>query len=289
MATAAIKAVKEIGQQNAEVDEAHHSKRSAALSSSVPAAAPVNVVLADSQSIYRVGIRKIFGLEDDIRVVAQAENFGQAMLAAAKAHAHVILMEAGISPNPAEAVSELLRKAPGARLVIVFSNPTEEQTMDLLRRGVSGIIPRSISPDLLVRCVRKVAAGELWLDNRSVNMMVEAYRSQAAQAAPRQRNRISDKELMIIAYVSQGFRNKDIAAEIGTTEQVIKNYLRKIYGKLGVSDRLELAIYCVQHGMLKSAPAKMDNVASDAPSAIQRPLLTPAQAAGDATALVVRQ
>jgi DNA-binding NarL/FixJ family response regulator len=216
----------------------------------------IRVILSDTQSIYRVGIRKILALEDDIRVVAQAENFEQTVAAATRYPADVILFEAGITPNHQEAISELIRHSPLSKIVVVLVDPTEEGTVDLLRRGVRGIVSRAISPDLLVKCVRKVAAGETWLDNKGVNWMLDAYRSQAAQlTAPRQKPRLSPKELNIISFVTQGLRNKEIATEVGTTEQVIKNYLRKIYDKLGVSDRLELALYCIHHQLLKNQPA----------------------------------
>ena len=112
---------------------------------------------------------------------------------------------------------------------------------------------RSIGPDLLVKCIRKVHEGETWLDNKGVNWVIEAYRAQAAQlTSPSNRVKLSTKELQIIAGVTQGLRNKDIAQEVGTTEQVVKNYLRKIYDKLGVSDRLELALYCMHHRLLEN-------------------------------------
>jgi DNA-binding CsgD family transcriptional regulator len=105
---------------------------------------------------------------------------------------------------------------------------------------------------LLVRCVRKVAAGETWLDKQSVNWVIQAYRTQALQGtAPRQQLRLSEKEMLIISGVTQGLKNKDIAREVGTTEQVVKNYLRKIYDKLQVLDRLELALYSMNHRLLE--------------------------------------
>jgi len=228
----------------------------------------LRVVIADTQSIYRVGIRKIFALEDDIRMVAQAETLGQTLAAVAKHPTDVVLFEAAITPNPAEAVSEILKKAPRAKIIVVLVEPDEEDTVDLLRRGVQGIVSRSISPDLLVKCVRKVAAGETWLDNQGVNWVLEAYRSQAAQlTSPRPKTRISDKELLIISCVTQGMRNKEIAVELGTTEQVVKNYLRKIYDKLGVSDRLELALYCIHHHLLQNKGQVPQDPASASTSA----------------------
>jgi DNA-binding NarL/FixJ family response regulator len=218
------------------------------------AAASIRVILADTQAIYRVGTKKIFALEDDIRVIAQAETLGQVMAAATKFPADVILFEAAISPNTPEAVSEVLKRAPNCKMIILAPESDEETTVEYFRRGVRGLLPRSIAPEMLVKCVRKVAAGETWLDNQGINWVIEAYRAQAAQlTSPRPKTKLSDKELLIISCVTQGMRNKEIAAEIGTTEQVVKNYLRKVYDKLGVSDRLELALYCIHHRLLQGA------------------------------------
>ena len=226
----------------------------------------IRVVIADTQSIYRVGIRKIFALEDDIRMVAQAETLGQTLVAVSKHPTDVVLFEAAITPNPPEAISEIMKKAPTAKVIVVLVEPDEEDTVDLLRRGVQGIVSRSISPDLLVKCVRKVASGETWLDNQGVNWMLEAYRTQASQlTSPRPKTRISDKELLIISCVTQGMRNKEIAVELGTTEQVVKNYLRKIYDKLGVSDRLELALYCIHHHLLQNKGQESPETAAAIP------------------------
>ncbi len=225
----------------------------------------IRVILADAQAIYRIGIRKIFALEDDLRVVAQAETMGQLLTAVAKFPADVVLLEAAICPNPPETVSEILKRQPDARVVVIHAAPGEEDTVEYLRRGVRGIVLRSISPELLVRCVRRVFEGETWLDNRGVNWLVDAYRTQARQlTAPAPKTRLSEKELLIIAGVTQGLRNKEIAAEVGTTEQVVKNYLRKVYDKLGVNDRLELALYCVHHSLLNGVrlPSKSEEAAA---------------------------
>lgn len=218
-----------------------------------PEAAPaLRVIIADSQAIFRVGIRKVLALEDDIRVVAQAETLGQTLSAVAKFPSDVLLFEWRICPNPLESVSEILKRAPELKLVLLTGELDAEQTVEYLRRGVRGIVTRSIAPELLVRCVRKVAEGETWLDNKGVNWVIEAYRSRAAMSASaRSKDRLSDKELLIASGVVQGMRNKEIAQEIGTTEQVVKNYLRKIYDKLGVTDRLELALYCIHHRLME--------------------------------------
>ena len=214
--------------------------------------APVRLIIADSEAIFRVGMGKIFALEKDLDVVSQTETLPQTLAAVSSTHADVILFEAGLSPNPAESISEVIRRAqPGTKVIVVAHRTGEEDTVDYLRRGVRGILTRSVSPDLLVRCVRKVAAGETWLDNQGVNWVIEAYRTQAEQGiAPKHQLRLSEKEMMIIGGVTQGLKNKDIALEVGTTEQVVKNYLRKIYDNLNVSDRLELALYSMHRRLL---------------------------------------
>src|SRR4051812_40883249 len=229
---------------------------------------PIRVILADSQAIFRVGVRKVMAVEDDLRVVGQAETLGQALSAIEKFPADVLLFESRISPNPTEAVSELLKRSPDLKIVVVTGDVDADVTVEYLRRGVKGIVNRAITPDLLVRCVRKVAEGEIWLENRGVNWVVEAYKAQASSlTSPRPKNRLTDKELLIVSCVTQGMRNKEIAEEVCTTEQVIKNYLRKVYDKLGVSDRLELALYCIHHRLLEKNGAHEEGADTGASAA----------------------
>src|SRR5271157_5843365 len=211
----------------------------------------IRVILADSQAIYRVGIRKVFALEDDIRVVAQADSLENLRAAIERYPTDIVLLEGSMLAGTANVIPELLRLAPDVKLIVQAIANDESQTVELYRRGVRGIISRSISPDLLVRCVRRIAAGETWIDNQSVNWVIDAYRSQAAAlVSPRSQPRLSPKEMAIITCITQGKRNKEIAFQLGTTEQVVKNYLRKIYDKLGVSDRLELALYCLHNKII---------------------------------------
>jgi DNA-binding NarL/FixJ family response regulator len=213
----------------------------------------VRIILADSQAIYRVGIRKVFALEDDLRVVAQADSLENLRAAIERYPTDIVLLEGSLLAGTANVIPDLLRSAPDVKLIVQAAQADENHTVELYRRGVRGIISRSISPDLLVRCVRRIAAGETWIDNQSVNWVIEAYRAQAAAlVSPRSQPRLSPKEIAIITCITQGKRNKEIATQLGTTEQVIKNYLRKIYDKLGVSDRLELALYCLHSKIIQS-------------------------------------
>jgi DNA-binding NarL/FixJ family response regulator len=208
----------------------------------------VRVIVADTQAIFRAGLRKVFALEDDIRVVGQAETLVQTQSAVAKFSADVLIFEAALTPNPVEAVANLLRQNPPLRVVVVTPGADEDLTLELFRRGAHGIVSREVEPELLVQCLRKVVAGETWLDSQGVRWVMEAYRNQNNRpTGSRPKVQLTPKEMLIVSCVTQGMKNKEIALRVGTTEQVVKNYLRKVYDKLGVADRLELALYCLNH------------------------------------------
>jgi DNA-binding NarL/FixJ family response regulator len=215
----------------------------------------IRVIVADTQAIFRAGLRKIFAVEDDIRVVGQAETLAQTLASAKRFSGEVLIFESALAENPAEAVTELLRQCSTMRLVVLTPAANQEQTLELFRRGAHGIVSREVEPELLLDCIRKVAKGEPWLDNRGIQWVLEAYRTHGARPLPaRSKVQLTPKESLIVACVTQGMKNKEIAVRVGTTEQVVKNYLRKVYDKLGVADRLELALYCLNNRVVEGVP-----------------------------------
>jgi DNA-binding NarL/FixJ family response regulator len=236
----------------------------------------LRVIVADSQAIFRAGLRKIFALEDDIRVVGQAETLTQTLAACKRFSADLLILEASLAASPGDAVADLLRQAPQLRMVVVTASADEELTLELFRRGAHGIVSRDIEPEMLVDCVRKVAKGEPWLDSRGIHWVLQAYRTQGTRPlSGRTKAQLTPKESMIVSCVTQGMKNKEIAVRVGTTEQVVKNYLRKVYDKLGVADRLELALYCLNNrvgGTEKpQAPASPTNGSALAAAAADTP------------------
>ena len=208
----------------------------------------IRVILADTQAIFRAGLRKIFALEDDIRVVGQAETLAQTQSAVTKFSADILILESALAPNPVEVVTELLRQSPQLKIVVVTPASEEQLTLDLFRRGAHGILSREVEPETLVECLRKVAGGEPWLESQAIHWVMDAYRGHNLRpSGARPKVQLTPKETLIVSCVTQGMKNKEIAVRVGTTEQVVKNYLRKVYDKLGVADRLELALYCLSH------------------------------------------
>jgi DNA-binding NarL/FixJ family response regulator len=239
----------------------------------------IRVILADTQAIFRAGLRKIFALEDDIRVVGQAETLPQTQSAVTKFSADVLIFESALAPNPVEAVSELLRQVPQLKIVVVTPASDEQLTLDLFRRGAHGIVSREVEPEVLVDCLRKVAGGEPWLENQAVQWVMEAFRGHNLRpSGARPKVQLTPKETLIVSCVTQGMKNKEIAIRVGTTEQVVKNYLRKVYDKLGVADRLELALYCLSHHVVDGV--KPPPIPENAPHTVSA--ATPAAANGAA-------
>ena len=229
----------------------------------------IRVIVADSQAIFRAGLRKIFAVEDDIRVVGQAETLPQAVAAAKKFSAEIVIFEAALAERPADAVQEILKQASGLRIVVVTETPDQELTLELLRRGAHAVVSREVDSELFVECLRKVAAGEAWVEPHAMKWVLDAYRTQGARPqTSRTKVQLTPKEALIVSCVTQGMKNKEIAARVGTTEQVVKNYLRKVYDKLGVADRLELALYCLNSRVLQdakqAAPAEPQSAAPQA-------------------------
>jgi DNA-binding NarL/FixJ family response regulator len=165
----------------------------------------IRVILADSQAIYRVGMKKVFALEDDIRVVAQAESLANLQAALQRYPTDVVVLEGQLIAGTIDAIPDLVRRSPDAKLIVQVVEADESNIVELYRRGVRGVVPRSIAPDLLIKCVRKIADGETWIDNQSISWVIEAYRSQASSLTnPRVQPKLSKKELHYAGDAQQG-------------------------------------------------------------------------------------
>ncbi len=208
----------------------------------------LKIILADNQAIFRAGIAKVLAVEDDVRIVAQAQTVEQAMISIEKFRGSVMIYASSFLPDTLQLAA--LARESGIQLVVIAEN--NEPPERYLSAGVLGLIFRSVESAELLRCVRKVNVGESY---------VQDLRTQPSNpetddfVGARVRDRLTPKELKIVALIVQGFKNKEIASLLGTTEQVVKNYLRNVYDKIGVSDRLELALFTIHHRILAEAAA----------------------------------
>ncbi len=207
----------------------------------------LKMVLADKQAIFRAGIAKVLGVEDEIRIVAQVQAADQISMALEKFRPSILAVAANLVSD----LPGLVRAAGQSKTRLILLAETGENGNSYLNVGVHGVVYRNVTGPALLECVKKVAAGETWVQPQT--LAPEEVENDMVGA--RVRDRLTQKELRIVALIVQGYKNKDIATELGTTEQVIKNYLRNIYDKIGVSDRLELALFTIHHRILAEAAA----------------------------------
>jgi len=207
----------------------------------------LKVILADNQAIFRAGAAKVLAVEDDVRIVAQAQTLEQTQMALERFRAGVLIFSPALAPE----LTPILAVARGQKTRVVLVAENGEDPGKYLKAGAGGVVFRSVTGSALVDCVRKVAKGESWVQD--VRSLAEA--SDSDQVGARVRDRLTPRELSIVALIVQGSKNKEIATRLGTTEQVIKNYLRNVYDKVGVSDRLELALFTIHHRILAEAAA----------------------------------
>ena len=205
----------------------------------------VNILIADTEAVFRFGLMKLFGLEDDLRVVAQAENGGQLLSLAKTFHPNMILVQAEILRAGADnLLSRVGQISPQSKFVVVVTSSSEDESVHYVKGGASGVILKSAEPALFVKCVRRVMDGELWLPKRHVARMGKTLEEDDLSAR-RPADTLTPREKLIVSYLMVGCRNREIAHALSISEQTVKNHLRAIYDKVGVSDRLELVLYAI--------------------------------------------
>lgn len=211
----------------------------------------IRILIADREGVFRVGLKKLFGVEDDLRVIAHTEDRIQAVALAKRFRPDVLYLQREIlAEDPGDVMAQIRRVSPRSKIVVTASALGEDEALRYVKGGASGAILKSADPALFVKSARKVMDNELWLPKRQVVRMAKLLEDSAPQ---RPVDTLTRREKTIISYLVQGWRNREIAQHLSITEQTVKNHLRTIYDKVGVSDRLELALYAI-HKHLELPP-----------------------------------
>ena len=212
----------------------------------------IRILIADREGIFRFGLKKLFAVEDDLRVVAQAHSASQLIELAKSLRPHLLFIQAEIITEAGgKLLADLRREAPKCKIVVTSSStPTEEEGMQFVQLGAAGIILKSVEPSLFVKCARKVVwEEEVWLPRQQVARIAKFVETNASRSL-RPVDTLTQREKTIISYLMQGWRNREVAQHLSITEQTVKNHLRSIYDKVGVSDRLELVLYAIHQKMV---------------------------------------
>jgi len=220
----------------------------------------IRIVVADDHPIFRDGLCRLLALEPDFEVVAQAQD-GRQVLDVLQTHEPDILLLDLKMPG-LDGLATLQRLQTGkhkTRVIVLTASEDKNEFVQAMKLGTCGIVLKQSATDLLIKSIRKVNAGEIWLDSHTTAAVMRQFATGADEPAPagapassgreRERSLLSQREREIVALVAQGFKNKEMAEKMFISEQTVKNHLHNIFDKLGVSDRLELALYAIHNNL----------------------------------------
>jgi DNA-binding NarL/FixJ family response regulator len=228
--------------------------------------ATVRIVIADDHPIVRDGLKKLLLLEDDFEIVGEAGDGREVLEKVQALDPDVLLLDLRM-PNldGLSALQALQQTNKRTRVIVLTASEDKNEFVQAMKLGCSGIVLKQTAPDLIVKSIRKVNSGEIWLDSHTTAAVMRQFSTgqegsggtSASGGKSRERSPLSTREREIVALVAQGYKNKEMAEKMFISEQTVKNHLHNIFDKLGVSDRLELALYAIHKGLhLTGEPAQ---------------------------------
>src|SRR5712671_338192 len=198
----------------------------------------IRILVADDHAIFRDGLRKLLEVADDVQIVGEAQNGAECIKLLAKLKPDILLLDLRMPDKDGLAVLEEVNfdQLP-TRVIVLTAAEDDRDVVRAMRLGARGVVLKQSATDLLVKSIQRVYAGEIWLDNRMTAEVMKAF-SKSSESGPRR-----EKPLLSV-------RNKEIGEKLFISEQTVKNHLHNIFDKLGVSDRLELALYAIHHRLI---------------------------------------
>jgi DNA-binding NarL/FixJ family response regulator len=212
----------------------------------------IRVVLADDQELIRAGLRMVLEVEDDIELVGEAHDGEEAVRLVRELHPDVMLMDIRM-PNVdgLEATRRILRDGTDTRVVILTTFDLDEYVYQALQAGASGFVLKDIPPEQLVASVRAVAAGDTMLSPSVTKRLIESFvRTPLPAPPPPEVAELTPRELEMLKLVARGLSNAEIAAEAFVSEPTVKTHVARILMKIGLRDRVQIAVYAHEHGLV---------------------------------------
>jgi two-component system nitrate/nitrite response regulator NarL len=218
----------------------------------------IRLIIADDSSVYRDGLANLLTMQRDFHVIGTADTPSSAADIIRETKPDIVLLGWPASSQGSQRVFGVISDSKSATRVIMLSDDqAKEDFVEAVRQGCCGIVPKRTSTELLLKSIRKVHAGEFWLDRVTTAEVIRKLAKKSSNgsgASSRlgvrdQSGALSQREREIVVLVAQGFKNKEMAERMFISEQTVKNHLHNIFDKLGVSDRLELALYAIHHNL----------------------------------------
>ena len=228
---------------------------SSTVNGSSPKPQAIRVVLADDHPIVRDGLRKLLTLEEDIEVVGEASDGREVVQVVQETQPDILILDLRMPQMDGLATLQALQQIEKkAKVIVLTASEDKNEFVQAMKLGFSGIVLKQTAPELIVKSIRKVFAGEIWLDSHTTAAVMRQFASPTEvitgnASKGRERSPLSQREREIVSLVAQGYKNREMAEKMFISEQTVKNHLHNIFDKLGVSDRLELALYAIHKGL----------------------------------------
>ncbi len=211
----------------------------------------IRIVIADDHPIFRDGLRKLLEAEPGLKVVGEACDGAEAVAMARQLTPDILLLDLSMPRLPGiEALRELVSTPTPVRTILLTAAIERAQIVEALQLGARGVVLKESATQMLLRSIRTVMAGQYWVGRESVSDLVATLRDLMPTGAEKARQKLfglTPRELEVVSTIVAGYTNKDIAQKFGISEQTVKHHLTNIFDKLGVSTRLELALFAVNH------------------------------------------
>ncbi len=211
----------------------------------------VRVLIADDHPVFREGLRLLLELDRKIRVVGEARDGQEAAELTRKLKPDLVLLDLRMPRcSGIEALKLIQKLSFPVRVLILATEVERNDIVEVLKRGAAGIILKESTTELLRKSIHAVVAGEYWVERQSISDLVRELTRRPGRASPDVPQgswRLTPRERQIVAGVVAGKTNKEIAQELCVSLQTVKHHLTNIFDKVGVHNRLELALFSIHN------------------------------------------
>jgi DNA-binding NarL/FixJ family response regulator len=212
------------------------------------------ILIADDHTIFRDGLRRLLESEPEFQVTGEAADGVEALQLSQQLKPDVLLLDLAMPRMPGlETLRELATQGSPVRTILLTAAIEKRQIVEALQMGARGVIMKDAATTLLMKGIRTVMSGQFWVGREAVADMVSYLRDKMAQAPPPPAKAygLTKRELEILSTIVSGLSNKEIAQKFSLSEDTVKHHLTNIFDKVGVSSRLELALFAINHRLVE--------------------------------------